>query len=242
MTHPHHRLLLAPLLFAILLLAACDSNSTPTPAPSLPSVELFKQALANMKALKSYHIDETGSVAGVQVALSGDFDVANQHYSDHETYNSTSGQQLYDVIIVGSDRYTRDRSSAANAVFSKDTSGSSDLAIVSLSGMWAKPQQADIDKATASLRAGNPYTEPIDGTDTRHLALASSAIPGLSFIANADPADSNIDLWLSTDATSSVRQLRISGNLQGGAGSFDLTLKWSQFNAQFSIEVPQISK
>ncbi len=241
MTHHHHHLVPA-LLLTLLLLAACDSNATPTPAPSLPSVELFKQALANMKALKSYHIDETGSVAGVKVALSGDFDVANQRYSDHETYNSSSGQQLYDVIIVGGDRYTRDRSSAANAVFSKDTSGSSDLAIVSLSGMWAKPQQADIDKATAALRAGNPYTEQIDGADTRHLVLPSSAIPGLSFIANADPTNSNIDLWLSTDATPTVRQLRLSGNLQSGAGSFDLTLKWSQFNAQFSITAPQTSK
>ncbi|PZR95508.1 MAG: hypothetical protein DLM69_11660, partial [Candidatus Chloroheliales bacterium] len=205
MTQSRHRLPLA-LLLTLLLLAACDSSATP--APSLSSLELLKQALANMKAMQSYHIDERGSVAGVQVTLSGDFDVANQRYSTSETYTSAgSSQQVYDIIIVGNDRYTRDRTGASNALFTKDISGTNDLAIVSLSGMWAKPKSEDIDKAGAALRAGSPYTEPIDGADTRHLVLPSSAIPGLSFIANADPSASNIDLWLSTDASPTVRQM-----------------------------------
>jgi hypothetical protein len=237
LTHPRSRLLLT-LLLLILLLAACDSSAPP--APSLSSPELLKQALANMKAMQSYHIDERGSVAGVQVTLSGDFDVANQRYSTSETYTSAgSSQQVYDVIIIGNDRYTRDRTGASNALFSKDTSGTSDLAIASLSGMWAKPKPADIDKAGAALRAGNPYTEQIDGVDTRHLVLPSNAIPGLSFIANADPSASSIDLWLSTDATPTVRQMRLRGNLQAAAGSFDLTLKWGKFNTTFNIQAPQ---
>ncbi len=262
MTH-HTRPAIPAVLLLSLLLAGCGGGDTPrtatpaavtpgtanpTAAPQTnptanPNAELLRQAVANMAAMKSYHIENVGNVGGTATSLIGDFDVAGGRYKFTEQYSGAGPSQQYQIIILGNDRYEQNLI-AANASYIHDSSGKSDPAASSLTQMWVSIKPADLDKAALNFMVGDPASESIDGADTRHFTAPGDSLPSLNFIPN--PITSTVELWISTDTNPTVRQMRLSGQIKADAATgnaaansgFKVVVKWSNFNANFNIQPP----
>jgi len=214
-----------------LTLAACDSNSsTPTSGPTNSDAELVKQAGVNMKALKSYHIEATGSMSGGDLKISGDIDAG----SNNSRLDMSSAGQDLQTVQVGSDNYA---SSDGGKTFVKGSSAG--MNIGGLVRIWDSFNPDSIDKHAANFKDGSPVRETIDGTDTRHITAASSDL-SLGSTGGAASINSTIDLWISTDATPTVRQMKLVG--QTGAQGVNLTFKWSHINENFDIKAPSLQQ
>ncbi len=92
----------------IVMLVGCDSSpAVPTPPADMSNADLLKQAVANMRALKSYHIEEQSSEGISDDAISGDVDLANSKSSFRDEYRSESGVDDVYLVIKIAIRLTR---------------------------------------------------------------------------------------------------------------------------------------
>jgi hypothetical protein len=223
------QMVLALALFAILslTLAACDSsNSTPTSGPTNSDAELVKRAGVNMKALKSYHIEASGTIAAGDTKISGDIDAGN---SNSRLDMNVAGQDLQ-TIQIGPDTYT---SSDGGKTFTK--SEGAGMNIGSFVRIWDSFNPSSIDKNAANFKDDSPAQETIDGTTTKHITASSSDL-NLGSAGAAGGTNSTLDLWITTDATPIVRQMKLVG--QSGSQGVNLTFKWSHINENFDIKAP----
>ncbi len=78
-----------------------------------------------------------------------------------------------------------------------------------------------------ALKDASPTFELIDGTSTKHIVTTVRELKELAWIY-ADKPDSVIELWLSTDANPTVRQMMVTA--MGDKGTETITFKWSYFN------------
>lgn len=228
---------LAVIAVMSIVLAACggDSGSGGGGAASMSNADLLKTAATNMKALKSYSINANINSAGQAITMKGDIDIANKNSKLDMGFAGTN----ISVVSVVSDTYI---SSDGGKTFTKAdaTTGASVTAGAdAFSKLWNNFNPADVDKAASALKDGNPATEPIDGTATKHI---TGNAQDLSSLSNAGSAGSSstmtgtVEIWISTDATPTVRQMKISGTSSGQ--QLDATIKWSNINSVPAITAP----
>ncbi len=232
----------------IMLLIGCDRDAVaPTPPPAqLSDAELLKQAVANMKALKSYHVEYASIFGG---ATSEDVDAANQRIS-LKTYQSSMGSAHYvgELISIAGKWYGRNDEMNAAAYY---TGGDCDgLAVyVPLPGdsygyadFWDKVDPDMWDKVAAKVKDGFPLFEQLDGVSTRHLIFTAAEIPPPFTIVTdtAVLAPIKVDLWVSYVTTPTVRELNYTypvGPNSVDSGGQD-TIIWSKFNQPLDIQPP----
>lgn len=213
-------------LFSVLglTLAGCDNNSvTPTSVPTNSNAELVKQAGVNMKALKSYHVAVTGSLANGDTKISGDIDAGNGN--SHLDMN-VAGQDLQTVQIGGVHYISTD----SGKTFVKSTANAPDIG--PFVRIWDSFNPSSIDKNAANFKDGSPTHETVDGVDTKHITASSSDLS----LGSATGTNSTIDLWITTDATPFVLQMRVVG--QSGSQGVNLTFSWSHINENLDIKAP----
>lgn len=217
-------------LLAVLGLAACDSGSstpTPTNGPSNPNAELVKQAGTNMKALKSYHVEAMGSMGSGDLKISGDFDIA----ANNSRISMTGAGMDAEMVQIGSDTYT---SGDGGKTYTK--SAAADASPAAFIRVWDSFNPTSIDKNAANFKDGTPLTATIDGVTTRHITASSQDL-NLSGNAQIPTApDSTLDLWISTEATPTVRQMKLNGG--SGPQAVNLTFTWSHLNENLDIKAP----
>ncbi len=217
---------IALMLFALLglALAACDSNNpAPTLGPTNSDATLVKQAGMNMKALKSYHVEATGSLAAGDMKISGDIDVSN---SNSRLDMNVAGQDLQ-TVQIGTDHYN---SSDGGKTFTKsDGTGPDPGPFVRV---WDSFNPISIDKNAANFKDGAPARETIGGVDTKHIITNAGDLS----LSNTSATSSTIELWITTDATAVVRQMKVVG--QSGSQGVNLTFTWSHINENLDIKAP----
>ena len=213
------------------VLSACGGdNPTATPtAPTMSNADLLKAAAANMKAAKSYHIDAAIDQAGTQVSMVGNIDITN----DTADLNMTTAGQEVDVIVIGEDAYV-----ATGGGTEYQKAPASALNLDSFINIWNNFKPEDVDRAGAALKDATPPTETIDGVPTRHITGDAKELSALTTQgSSATSQEGTVELWISTDDTPYIYQMRINGTSDGTA--IDGTFKWSQFNETFDITAPE---
>jgi len=208
----------ALLALASAFLTACGGAGT----GGQSNTDLLKAAIANMQALKSYHIEGNMTSSGQVVTVSGDIDQAAKNLK----LSINTGGQTLDVVGIGTDVYT---SSDGGATYQRsDASQLSDL--TALYDIWSEITPADIDQAGDSLKDGDPPTDTIDGVVTKHITGR------LNFDTSGGGVSGggNLEVWVTTDALPTVRQQTNSGNVDGSKSTFS----WSKINAPVDITVP----
>ncbi len=218
---------LAAIVMVSVMLAACGGDSGST---SMSNGDLLKKAAINMKAAKSYNLDVNIDNAGMAVTMNGDIDLANKNSA---LKMSAAGTNV-NMVTVGGENFT---SADGGKTYVKGDSGAAS-ATDSFTKMWDSFNAADVDKSASALKDGSPATEKIDGADTKHM---TASIKDLSSLApstgGGSSTDGNIDLWISTDANPTVRQMKLSGTNEGKA--LTATIKWSKINEPVTIKKPE---
>jgi LppX_LprAFG lipoprotein len=205
-----------------------DSGGGGGGTTSMSNADLLKAAAANMKAAKSYHLDISGTAAGQAISMNGDIDVAGNKSS---LAMSAAGQNISVVTII-SDTYL---SIDGGKTFTK----SSDNSVTSgFTKMWDSFNPADIDKSASALKDASPPNDTIDGANTKHITANAQDISSLSSTAGS-AMTGTVDIWVSTDANPTVRQMKLNGTSSGQ--SIDFTAKWSNFNSVPAITAPPTS-
>ncbi|PZR97997.1 MAG: hypothetical protein DLM69_09125, partial [Candidatus Chloroheliales bacterium] len=95
---------------------------------------------------------------------------------------------------------------------------------------------ADVDKAASALKDANPANDTIDGANTKHITANAQDLSSLSSAGSSGAMTGKIDVWISTDANPTIRQMRVNGT--SGGQSLDFTIKWSKINENFNITAP----
>lgn len=228
--------LVGMLLTAFMLmpvLSACGGdNAGPTPVPTTPAMsnaDLLKAAVANMKGLKSYHIDADINQAGEPVKMAGDIDAT----SNNADLNMTNQGQDVHAIVIDEDAYV---ATAGTTGYQK--APASVLNLGSFTGIWSNFKPEDVDKTAAALRDGTPATETLDGVTTRHIIGDAKELSALTTQgSSATQQEGTVELWISTDATPYIHQMKIDGKTDGT--DLVATFKWSKFNETFDIKAPE---
>ncbi len=216
---------LAMVAIMSVFLAACGDSG------GASNADLLKKAGPNMKALKSYRIDVTASQDSMNVTMGGDVDVANKKVA---ATMGVAGMNINSVSVDGANYTSMD----GGKTFTKDSTSNNGLE--SFTKMWDSFKPEDVDKAKDSLKDGAPATEKIDGVDTKHMTVNLKDLSGLSPSTNSSTpvssTEGTADLWISTDATPLVRQMKITGKSEGK--NVVATVKWSKINQAFDIKMP----
>ncbi|MDQ6694269.1 MAG: LppX_LprAFG lipoprotein [Chloroflexota bacterium] len=210
----------------LLALAACGGDSG-TPAKS--NADLFKAAAANMKAATSYHLEADIKQGDQNMSMKGDIDMANKNT---QLDMSAAGQSVK-VIKVGGTVYNSVDNGATYVKGDASSDPSSNFA-----GLWDNFKPDEIDKSKDALKDGTPATEKIDGVDTKHITANAKDLSSLS-AGSSKAMDGTIDLWVTTDANPTIRQLKIDGTSDGKP--IAATLKWNKINEKFDIKAPPTS-
>jgi hypothetical protein len=215
-------------LTAMGALTACGGGGE---AASKSNADLLKDAVANMKAAKTYHMDADLMSQGQTVTLNGDVDLATNNVK----LSMNAAGQAVDIVKVGSDTY---QSMDGGKTYTK---GSADAVpdLSSFTGMWASLKPEDIDKAKDALKDGTPATEKVDGADTKHMTGNAKDLSALSSSAGAGAAgtEGTIDFWVTTDAKPTVRQMKFAGKDTSGTET-NGTFKWTKVDEPMNITAP----
>jgi hypothetical protein len=214
----------------VFTLAACDVGAGGAggggATAGKSNAELFKEAAANMKAAKSYHMEADITQGTTKVTLNGDFDVDD----NKAKITMALGEQEFHLIQVGTDAYM---SLDAGKTYMKSPEGT-DMNLDDLTNMWNEFKPEDIDKAKDALKDGTPPTEKIDGADTKHIVADAKDLESLS--TGGDVTEGTFDIWISTDAKPTIRQMKIDAKSDGEAVKG--TFKWNKIDEEFNIEAP----
>lgn len=212
---------------ALIALSACGDaggSGNSGNAGGKSNVDLLKEAIANMNALKSYHLDIDVNQGGAPVKMNGDFDIAN----DRASLGMNFGVKTNYMIRIGNDSYT-----------SLDDGKTYQNSQLKMSfKLWEGVKPEDIDKVKDALKDGAPPTEKLDGVETRHIIANGKDFPSLNTGIASSAIEGTVELWVSTDARPSMRQMKIDGKSNGDPVTG--TLKWSKFDEKFSIEAPPV--
>jgi hypothetical protein len=87
-----------------------------------------------------------------------------------------------------------------------------------------------------------PQAELVDSVVTKHIVAELKEDPNqLPFETQPFEGAKRLELWISTEVTPTIRQMKIGGdNVEDGQQSpYTLTWKWSRFNEDFGrVELP----
>lgn len=204
---------LAVIVFVGLTLAGCGGES---------SGDLFKQAANNMKAAKSFYVEANGTQGGTDINLKGDVNVAEQE----SKITVTSSGQTADLIISGNHAYV---STDGGQSYAESDSASAAVSFGLFTGLWKDLKPGEVEQSKDGFKDGSPATEQIDGTATRHLTGSGKSLTTLGGFGSGDYT---LDVWITTEANPTVRQMKIAGT------DGNLTVKWSKINQPIEIAVP----
>lgn len=222
-----HRLgALLVVIMVSLLLAACGGDGGTNAGSS--NADLLKKAAANMKAAKSYHLDVNAETSGMNITMAADVDVTNKAAAMKVGAMGTN----IDMVTVDGKTYQ----SMDGKTYSESTSSSG---MESFTGMWDSFKPEDVDKSADKLKDGSPATEKIDGTDTKHMTADIKDLSGLAAASggNSTSMTGTIDIWVTTDANATVRQMKINGD--SGGQKVIATIKWSKINDPVTVKKPE---
>ncbi len=218
---------LAAIAMVSVMLAACGGDSGGT---SMSNGDLLKKAAINMKAAKSYNLDVNADTAGMAITMNGDLDLANKN----STLKMSAAGTNINMVAVGGESFT---SVDGGKTYVKGDSGASG-ATDSFTKMWDGFNAADVDKSASALKDGSPATEKIDGADTKHMTASIKDLSSLaSSTGGSGSTEGNIDLWISTDANPTVRQMKLAGTSDGKP--LTATIKWSKINEPVTVKKPE---
>jgi hypothetical protein len=205
-------------------LTACGGD---TGSAAKSNSDLLKEAVANMKAAKTYHINADLTSSGQPVKMDGDIDQGSKSYK----LNMSAAGQSIDMIQVGTDSYL---SMDGGKTYTKSPAGGA-ADFSGFTGMWDTINPADIDKAKDALKDGSPATEQIDGTDTKHMTGNAKDLSTLAGSTGDTAQDGTIDIWVTTGDKPTVRQMKITSTDTNG------TLKWTKIDEPVTITAPPTS-
>ena len=194
-------------------------------AASSDDLNLLQQAVGDMKALKSYHMDIATGSAAQSVTMGADVDVANNKL---KMDTSAAGQNI-SIVAIGSDVYMS--TDGGKTYFQSPSSGQLTQSLSSFVHMWDKYNASTATTMTNALKEGVPASEQIDGIDTKHFIVDSAAFNGA-----AGNSQGTVELWISTDSSPTIRQLKASSTTAGN--TTNVTVKWSKFNEDLNITAP----
>ena len=210
------------------LLTACGGAD----APAKSNADLLKDAVANMKVAKTYHIEADITSSGQHVTLSGDMDVVGKNLK----LSMNAAGQAMDVVKVGADTYS---SLDGGKTYTKAGAAAvPDLS--SFTSMWDSIKPEDVDKAKDGLKDGTPPTEKIGDADTKHITGNGKDLSQLMATSDPNAQDSTIDFWITTDAKPTIRQMKFSGKDAKGSETSG-TFKWSNIDGPMNITAPPVS-
>lgn len=220
----------AALLIGVMALTACgDSGSG-----GKSNADLLKEAAANMKAAKSYHLSADIDQAGTPVKMNGDLDLANKNYKlDLEA----SGQTI-SVIQVGGKGYLS-MDGGKTYTESAEAAGITG-SLGSFTDMWNTFEPAKVDAVKDALKDGTPATEKIDGVDTKHITANAKDVDLLSSLnatgTTTSTTEGTIEMWLGPDAKPYVRQMKLDITTDGKPTKGTLT--WTKIDEALDIKAP----
>src|SRR4051812_1893169 len=230
-THARLAGVIITLLLGAMALSACGGD-TGGGTSSKSNADLLKEAAANMKAAKSYTLNADVTQADQAVKMNGQIDVANKNTKmDMEA----SGQKI-SLISVG-DKVFLSMDGGTTYSDAGDAGASMTEGFGTFTSMWDSFKPDQIDKAKDALKDGSPATEKINGVDTKHITTNAKDLTVLG--AGGGTEEGTLDLWISTDATPYVRQMKIDAT--SGGQPIKGTFTWDKFNDNFDIKAPATS-
>ena len=208
----------------MLTLAACDGGGGGS-SGGKSNADLLKEATANMKAAKSYHLVVNGTMGGQEVKIDGDIDVGG----NKTKLNISAAGQNVSMISIGNDTYL---STDGGQNFVKSPSGGG-TGMESFTKMWDSFKPEDIDKSKDAIKDGSPKEEKVGSDDTRHMTASSKDLASLSASGGGE---GTVDFWVTTGNKPTVRKMKAVGKSQGQ--DLDATIEWSNVDQSVTIEPP----
>ena len=207
--------------------ATADATATPGPA-SVPTGagNALRQAAANMRALKSFHMDTTVTAAGQIATQTFDIDVEKQKL---RLEARGPGEQV-NIIVIGNDSWT---STDGGKTYRADPASESKAeGFGPLIDEWRIGDMLGVATAPSAIKAGMPPMEAIDGVETNHYVIDNKDFAGVGL-----GTAGTMEFWITPQSNPTVRQERMT-ILVGGAATISTT-RWSKFNEDFAITAPQ---
>jgi hypothetical protein len=209
-------------LVCVMALAACGGDSGKSNA------DLLKEAVLNMKAAKTYHLNADIQQAGEAVKLDGDIDITNKNMK----LDVDSAGTKVSVIQVGDKVYL---SLDGGANYTETDQGPSITSgFASFTNMWDSFNPEDVDKAKDALKDGTPATETLDGVMTKHITADAKDLSVLG--SGTSDMAGTVDFWLGPDAKPFIRKMNIDGT--SGGQPIKGTLTWSKIDEAMEIKAP----
>lgn len=230
-THARFAGVVIMLILGAMALSACGGDSGGGGSTTKSNADLLKEAAANMKAAKSYTLNADVDQAGTAAKLNGQIDVANKNMK----LDMDSAGQKVSMISVG-DKVFLSMDGGTTYTDAGDSGAGMLAGFSSFTNMWDSFQADQIDKAKDALKDGNPATEKINGVDTKHITANAK---DLSVMGGGTGEEGTLDLWVSTDATPYIRQMKIDAT--SGGQPIKGTFIWDKFNENFDIKAPATS-
>jgi hypothetical protein len=217
-------------MMLLLTLAACGDGGSGGGGGSSSgksNADLLKEAAANMKAAKSYHLEVTANTAGQDIKMSGDIDVTN---NKSKLDMSAAGQSI-SVVSIGSDTYM---SMDGGKTYTKSPA-SGGLGLESFTKMWDSFKPEEVDKAKDAIKDGTPKDETVGSDATRHMTANTKDLGSLSG-ASGGSTDAVVDMWVTTNDKPIIRKMKMVGTSDGK----DMTaeIQWSNVDQSVTIEAP----
>jgi WD40 repeat protein len=219
--------------------SASQSDKDAGPNASLSNDELLAMAVKNMKALKSYHMDFRGGAPSQDVQMTSDLSISADMQFDgngsrvkarDESGNVSGGSNLmldvgpgFDVLMPKDSYYESYDAGKTWLVPQTDTPAGF---LMGMFGWWWNDLSAGKDSTaqyptlmeilvtSPSLNDSDPRTEQVDGVHTRHMVADFSPDnreQAMGMLAGWAQDAKTISIWVSTDISPTVRQLRVEG-------------------------------
>ena len=213
----------------MLTLAACDSGGGGGGSTSGKSnADLLKEAAANMKTAKTYHLLVNGNMGGQDVKLDGDIDVAN----NKSKLNASAAGQNISMVSIGSDSYL---SMDGGTTWTKSPTGGS-TGMESFTKLWDSFKPEEIDANKDAIKDGTPKEEKVGSDDTRHMTANMADLKSLGAASGSSTTEGNMDMWITTSGKPTVRKLQMVGKSNGQ--DMNATIEWSGVDQPVTIEAP----
>jgi hypothetical protein len=218
-------------LLCVLLLAACNYSALDT---GVSNADLVKEAIANTKAAKSYHLEIASSGTSGQAShISGDVDIANSRLKAE----IGGGDKRRQFVQVGHDTFVSDDGGES---FYKDGTDSVSVSMLpGFTGQLDIINLDEVDKAGDALRDGNPAFEAVDGVTTKHIIASNKDAPllvGGGRQGQQPVVTDTVELWLTLGATPNVRRMK----LESPGDESSVTYDWRNLGQPVAVETPKV--